>query len=145
MERVFGITLAPQALHFMLIGDVPLDTLPVGGQVGYLPKSDLYRWEGQLPRQSEYYRVWFAASHRQPVRFEVEDLLGRVVLRVQYENFQRLQEFTLPYHITVEQPLVDQKVIWRYSEVRLNAGVAPGLFHMRVPAGIERVELQLIP
>jgi hypothetical protein len=141
MERVFGISLAPQVLHFMLIGDIPLATLPTGGQVEYLPKSDLYRWEGAVLQQSEYYRVWFAASHLQPVRFEVEDLLGRVVLRVQYENFQQLQEFTLPYHITVEQPLVDQQVSWRYGEVRLNAGVAPGLFHMHVPAGIERVEL----
>jgi Domain of unknown function (DUF4292) len=141
MERVFGITLAPQAFHFMLIGDIPLETLPMGGQVVYLPKSDLYRWEGEVLQPPGYYRVWFAAAHRQPVRFEVEDLLGRVMLRVKYENFRQLQAFTLPYHITVEQPLVDQQVIWRYSEVRLNAGVAPGLFHMRVPAGIERVEL----
>lgn len=141
MERVFGITLAPNALHSMLIGDIPVDTLPVGGRMVYLPKNDLYRWEGQLPQQPGQYRVWFAASHLQPVRFEVEDLLGRVVLRGQYENFQQVQEFMLPYSITVEQPLVDQQVIWRYSDVHVNAGIAPALFHLRVPAGIERIEL----
>jgi outer membrane lipoprotein-sorting protein len=141
MERVFGITLAPRALHAVLIGDIPVDTLPPGGKVAYLPKHDLYRWEGQIPQQPGYYRVWFAASHLLPVRFEVEDLLGRVVLRVQYENFQQLPEFMLPYEITVEQPLVDQQVTWRYSDVRVNVGVTPALFQMRVPAGIERIEL----
>jgi hypothetical protein len=33
-------------------------------------------------------------------------------------------------------------VIWRYSDVRINAEVLPTLFHMRVPAGVERVELE---
>jgi Domain of unknown function (DUF4292) len=142
MERVFGITLAPNALQYMLIGDIPLDSVPMGGKVVYLPKPDLYMWEGQIPQQSGHYRIWFAASHRQPVRFEVEDILGRLVLRVQYENFRQLQDFTMPYHITVDQPLADQRVIWRYSDVRINAEVLPALFHMRVPAGVERVELK---
>jgi hypothetical protein len=140
MERVFGITLAPNALHAMLIGDIPLATLPVGGKMAYLPQSDRYLWEGAV--SPGYYRVWFAASHLHPVRFEVEDLLGRVVLRVQYENFQQLQEFSMPLHITVDQPLADQRVVWRYSDIRVNAGVAPALFQLRVPAGTERVELQ---
>jgi hypothetical protein len=140
MERVFGITLAPNALHAMLIGDIPLATLPVGGKVTYLPKSKVYLWEGAV--SPGYYRVWFAASHQHPVRFEVEDLLGRVVLRVQYEHFQQLQEFSMPFHITVDQPLADQRVVWRYSDVRVNAGVLPASFHLRVPPGIERVELQ---
>jgi hypothetical protein len=142
IERVFGITLAPHALQAMLIGDLPLDTLPTGGKVVYLSKQALYLWEGHLPPQPGYYRIWFAASHRQPVRFEVEDLLGRIVMRVQYENFQPVQEFTVPYHIAVDQPLADQRVLWRYNEVRVNAGVVPALFRMRVPGGVERVELK---
>jgi hypothetical protein len=140
MERVFGITLAPNALHAMLIGDIPLATLPAGGKGTYLPQRDLYLWEGAVP--PGYYRVWFATSHRQPVRFEVEDLLGRVVLQVQYENFQQLQEFFMPLRITVDQPLADQRVVWRYNNVRINAGVVSALFDLRVPAGVERVELQ---
>jgi hypothetical protein len=142
MERLFGLTLAPNALQYMLIGDIPLDPVPSGGTLGYLPKPDLYLWEGQAPQQSGRYRVWFAAAHRQPVRFEVEDILGRLVLRVQYENFRQVQDFTMPYHITVDQPLAEQRVVWRYSDVRINAEVLPALFHMRVPAGVERVELQ---
>jgi Domain of unknown function (DUF4292) len=142
MERLFGLTLAPNALQYMLIGDIPLDPIPLGGKVVYVPKSELYMWEGQVPQQPGYYRVWFAASHRQAVRFEVEDILGRLVLRVQYENFRQLQNFTMPYRITVDQPLAEQQVIWRYSDVRVNAEVLPALFHMRVPAGVERVELQ---
>jgi hypothetical protein len=140
MERVFGITLAPNALHAMLIGDVPLATLPAGGKGTYLPQSDLYLWEGSVP--PGYYRVWFSVSHRSPARFEVEDLLGRVVLRVQYENFKQLQEFSMPFRITVDQPLANQRVVWRYNDVRINAGVVAALFDLRVPAGIERVELQ---
>jgi hypothetical protein len=142
MERLFGLTLAPNALQYMLIGDIPLAPVPLEGKVVYLPKADLYRWEGPVPQQPGHYRVWFAASHRQPVRFEVEDILGRLILRVQYEDFRQLQEFTMPYRITVEQPLADQRVIWRYSDVRINAEVLPTLFHMRVPAGVERVELE---
>ena len=48
MERVFGITLAPNALHAMLIGDIPLATLPVGGKMAYLPQSNRYLWEGAV-------------------------------------------------------------------------------------------------
>jgi hypothetical protein len=47
----------------------------------------------------------------------------------------------LPYHITLIQPETEQQVVWHYSDVQLNAGVAPELFQMRAPPGIERVEL----
>jgi hypothetical protein len=142
LERVFGLALAPNALHAMLIGDLPWTTLPTGGPVEYRPRNNVYVWEGKDPQQAGQYRIWFAATHLQPVRFEVEDLLGRVVLRVQYDDFHQLDSFWLPYRVTVEQPLADQQVTWHYSEVQLNVGVAPTLFQIRVPVGTERVELE---
>jgi hypothetical protein len=47
----------------------------------------------------------------------------------------------LPYRITLIQPETEQQVVWHYSDVQLNAGVAPELFQMRAPPGIEQVEL----
>jgi hypothetical protein len=141
LERAFGIALAPTALHAMLIGDLPLATLPQGGPVTYRPGGNFYVWEGQDPQRSGTYRVWFEATHWSPVRFELEDLLGRTVLRVQYDNFQALDGFWFPHRITVDQPLVAEQVVWHYSEVRWNVPVAPTLFEIRVPVGTERVEL----
>jgi hypothetical protein len=142
LERTFGIALAPDALQALLIGDLPWATLPDGGPLAYRPRDNVYLWEGKVPRQEGTYRLWFDATHLQPVRFEAEDLLGRVVLRVQYEDLQQRDSFWLPYRITVEQPLVSQQVIWHYSEVQLNVQVAPTLFQLRVPVGTERVELE---
>jgi hypothetical protein len=142
LERVFGVTLAPQVLHAVLIGDLPLATLPTGGPVTYRPRGNLYIWEGKDPQQAGTYRIWFEATHLQPVRFEVEDLLGRIVLRVHYEEFQQLHDFWFPYRIKIDQPLVDQHVMWHYSEVQLNVRIAPTLFQIQVPAGTERVELE---
>lgn len=142
LERVFGITLAPSALQAMLIGDLPWATLPVGGAVTYRAKGNDYLWEGPDPQQAGVVRVWFDAKHLQPVRFEAEDLLGRLVLRVQYEDFQQVADVWMPYRIQVDQPLVDQRVLWHYSDVQLNVPVAPALFQVRVPGGTERVELE---
>jgi Domain of unknown function (DUF4292) len=142
LERVFGISLAPQALQAILIGDLPLATLPTGGPVTYRARRNLYIWEGQDPQREGTYRVWFEATHLQPVRFELEDLLGRVVLRVQYEDFQQLPGFWFPYRITVDQPLAKQQVSWHYSEVQLDVRLTPTVFQIRVPAGTERVELE---
>jgi hypothetical protein len=142
LQRVFGLTLAPYALHALLLGDLPLETFPPGGPVIYRRGSHLYGWEGRSPQESETYRVWFDATHQQPVRFELEDLLGRVVLRVQYDDFRPLDGWWFPYRITADQPLVGQSVIWHYSAVQLNVSVRPTVFQIRVPAGTERVELE---
>ena len=142
LERTFGIALAPDALQAILIGDLPWATLPEGGPVAYRSRDNTYFWEGKVPRQEGTYRLWFDVTHLQPVRFEVEDLLGRVVLRVRYDDVQQRDGFWLPLRITVEQPLVSQQVIWHYSDVQLNVQVAPALFQLRVPAGTERVELE---
>jgi hypothetical protein len=142
LERTFGIALEPRALQAMLIGDLPWAVLPDGGPLAYRPRENVYFWEGKMPQQVGTYRFWFDVTHLQPVRFEVEDGLGRLVLRAQYDDLQQRDGFWLPQRITVEQPLAGQQVDWRYSEVQLNVRVAPTLFHIRVPVGTERVELE---
>lgn len=142
LERAFGLALAPEALQYLLIGDIPLVTLPKAGKVAYRRRENLYVWEGEGARPAGYYRVWFEPSHLQPVSFVVEDRFGKVVLQVQYEDFRQLDGFRLPYRITVVQPLAEQHVVWHYSEARLNTGVAPALFRLRVPAGTRQVELE---
>jgi hypothetical protein len=142
LERTFGLALAPEALQYILIGDIPLVTFPASGELVYRRRDNLYMWTGEGLQAAGYYRIWFEPYHLQPVRFVVEDRLGQVVLQVEYEDFHQLDGFILPYHITAIQPPTDSRVVWHYSEVKLNMGVAPALFRMRVPAGTKQVELE---
>jgi outer membrane lipoprotein-sorting protein len=141
LSRLFGMALAPATLQYLLLGDVPLATLPGGGELAYLSRSNLYLWEGRPPEQFQDYRIWFEPYRLQPVRVEVTQPYGDPVLRVQYEDFQQFGDVALPQRITIEQPLADRRVVWHYTDVRLNPGVSPTLFRLHAPVGTERIEL----
>ncbi|MEE8304337.1 MAG: DUF4292 domain-containing protein [Candidatus Tectomicrobia bacterium] len=140
-SRLFGLALEPATLQYVLAGDVPLPEPPASGTFTYLPARNLYVWKGQDPEHLEDYQIWFEPYDLNPVRFEVEHPPGEVILRVQYERFQRLHNLTFPYRITIEQPLAERRVVWHYSEVQLNVEVSPTLFRVSVPTGTERIEL----
>jgi len=145
LSRLFGIALTPMTLQYLLMGDVPLATLPTTGAFAYRRRENLYLWQGQEPSQPQSYRIWFEPYDLQPVRFEMEDAGGQLVLQVWYEEFQRFNGFMMPYRITLVQPMVGRRVIWQYKEAQLNAGVAPALFRMRVPVGTTRVAIEELP
>lgn len=141
LAKHFGLPVAPKLLPYLLLGDLPLLTLPEAGALIYHTQEQLYFWEGTGPYQAQRYRIWFDPYHLLPARFELADLSGQTILHVTYEDYHRLEGFTLPYRITIVQPLAEQRVIWHYTDVELNTHVSPGLFRMRIPPGIERVEL----
>jgi hypothetical protein len=143
--RLFGIALTPMTLQYVLMGDVPLATLPTAGAFTYRRRENLYLWQGQAPSQPQSYRIWFEPYDLHPVRFEMEDAGGQLVLQVWYEEFQRFNGFMMPYRITLAQPTVGRRVVWQYKEAQLNAGVAPALFRMRVPVGTTRMAIEELP
>lgn len=145
LMRLFGMALTPTALQYVLAGDIPLGTLPTAGEFVYRPRDNLYLWKGQVPSQPQTYRIWFEPYDLHPVRFEMEDLGGQLVLQVRYEALQRFNGFMMPYRITLVQPLVGRRVVWQYKEVQLNAGVTPELFRMRVPMGTTRLAIEDLP
>jgi len=143
--RLFGIALTPMTLQYVLMGDVPLATLPSAGAFTYQRRENLYLWRGQAPSQPQSYRIWFEPYDLHPVRFEMEDAGGQLVLQVWYEEFQHFNGFMMPYRITLVQPIVGRRVVWQYKEAQLNAGVSPTLFRMRVPVGTTRVAIEDLP
>ncbi len=145
LMRLFGIAVTPTALQYVLAGDVPLATLPTTGEFVYRSRDNLYLWKGQVSSQPQVYRIWFEPYDLQPVRFEMEDFGGQLVLQIWYEEFQRFNGFMVPYRITLLQPQVGRRVVWQYKEVQLNTGVTPALFHMRVPMGTTRVKIEDLP
>lgn len=140
-SRLFGLAVAPAVLRYVLIGDVPLAQLPTTGDFKYLPDRHLYVWSGRDPEQLYAYRVWFEPDGLNPVRFEMAQPPIGVVLRVQYEDFRRLHQMTVPYHITIEQPLTEHRVVWYYREIQLNGEAPASLFQITPPSGTERIEL----
>ena len=138
----FGLSVAPKLLPYLLLGDLPFLTLPEAGALIYQAQEQRYFWEGAGPYQAQVYRIWFDPDHLLPVRFELANFSGQTLLHVTYEDFHRLGGFTLPYRITIVQPRTEQRVVWRYTDVELNTRVSPRLFQMRIPPGIERVEVQ---
>ena len=145
LMRLFGIALTPTALQYILMGDVPLVTLPSAGEFAYRARANLYLWQGQVPPAPQSYRIWFEPYDLHPVRFEIEDAGRQLVLQVWYEDFQRLNGFLVPYRITLVQPAVGRRVVWHYKEVQLNTGLTQALFRMRVPAGTARVAIEELP
>lgn len=143
--RLFGIALTPMTLQYILLGDVPLATLPNTGAFTYRRRENLYMWQGQVPSQPQSYRIWFEPYDFHPVRFEMEDASGQPVLQVWYEEFQRSNGFMMPYRITLLQPMVGRRIVWQYKDIQLNTGLTPALFRMRVPMGTTRVALEELP
>jgi outer membrane lipoprotein-sorting protein len=141
-SRLFEVFIAPATLQYVLGGDVPLSKFPESGSMTYLPGRNLYLWQGQPAGQVQDYRLWFDSRSWQPVRIEVTQPFGDVVLEVRYADFQVVAELRLPYRITIGQPFADRYVDWQYTDVQLNTGVSQTLFQMRVPEGTEWVELE---
>jgi hypothetical protein len=141
LSRLFGLSVAPAVLRYVLIGDVPMVQLPSTGDFKYLADRRLYVWSGHDSAHLYDYRVWFEPYRLNPVRFEMAQPPAGVVLRVQYENFQRLHQMIVPYHITIEQPLAEHRVVWHYREIQLNVEAPASLFHISPPVGTERIEL----
>ncbi|MDH3600841.1 MAG: outer membrane lipoprotein-sorting protein [Candidatus Tectomicrobia bacterium] len=139
--RLFGFAVEPRVLPHILVGDLPFQSWPTPEPVTYLADDRLYFWEGQALPHLQRYRVWIDPYRLLPVRFEMVEATGRVVLEVRYEDFRQFDGLTLPYHITMIQPHTERRAVWDYREVQLNEGVSPALFQLRVPPGTERVEL----
>lgn len=142
LSRLFEMSIAPATLQRVLVGDVPLARLPETGNLRYLSGRNLYLWEGQPAGYAQEYRIWFDAWSWQPVHVDITQPFGDVVLDVRYDDFQALDEIRLPHRITIDHPGAEQYVSWQYTDVQLNTGVSPTLFHMRVPAGTEWIELE---
>lgn len=145
LMRLFGIALTPTALEYILVGDVPLVTLPSAGAFAYRARENLYLWQGQVPPEPQSYRIWFEPYDLQPVRFEMEDARGQLILQVWYEDFQRLNGLRVPYRVTLVQPAVGRRIVWQYKEIQLNTDLTQALFRMRVPAGTARVAIEELP
>ena len=147
LMRLFGIALTPTALQYILMGDVPLATLPTAGALAYRARDNLYLWQGQVPPEPQSYRIWFEPYDLHPVRFEMEDPGGQLVLQVWYEDFQRLQGFMMPYRITLVQPAVGRRVVWQYkAAVEINASLPQERFRMpALPVGTTRVAIEDLP
>jgi len=146
LMRLFGVALTPTALEYILMGDVPLATLPTAGAFAYRAPENLYLWKGQVPVSRQSYQIWFEPYHLQPVRLEMADVTGQLVLQVWYEDFQPLNDLMMPYRITVVQPTLGRRVVWQYKDkVELNASLTQEPFRMRVPAGTARVAIEDLP
>lgn len=140
-QSLLGLQVAPKLLPYLLMGDVPLTTLPEAGQLRYLAQDDVYLWEGDDPEDPWHYQIWFDPYRLLPVRCELSGQAGETVLQVTYADFRHVGGLALPYQITLTQPIAAREVHWSYSEVQINAGVTPTLFQLRLPPEVEQVEI----
>jgi len=131
LERLFGIGVAPQALLRVLLGDIPLESLPTGGELAYRETARSYLWEGTQAGPHPKYRVWFDPQARYPVGFEMEDESGAVVMQVYYGDFQPHGDHLLPARIDVVEPATQRRAAWQYTGVELNTELSADLFRVR--------------
>lgn len=137
LERLFGIAVAPQFLLRLLLGDIPLNPLPTKGDLVYREDERLYVWESAPSAPDPSYRVWFDPQGLHPVRFEMEDAAGSVMVRVNYGDFQRYGDVLLPTRIDVVEPETQRQAVWRYTDVELNTEVSADLFRVQPPPQTE--------
>lgn len=131
LERLFGIAVAPQSLLRVLLGDIPLNPLPTDGTLAYREEEHLYLWESTPSGLTASHRVWFDPQGLYPVRFEMEDASGSVVMRVNYGDFQQHGDVLLPARIDVVEPETQRQAVWRYTDVQLNTDVSADLFRVQ--------------
>ena len=131
LERLFGLGVSPRSLLRVLLGDIPLNQLPTDGNLAYMETEGLYLWEGTLAGPMPNYRVWFDPQELYPVRFEMEDPSGAVVMQVNYGDFQAQGALMLPARIDVVEPKTQRRAIWNYTDVQLNTEVSADLFRVR--------------
>ena len=131
LERLFGLGVAPRSLLRVLLGDIPLSQLPANGNLSYVETEGLYLWEGVQPGPAPEYRVWFDPQELYPVRFEMEDVSGAVVMQVNYGDFQPQGALMLPARIVVVEPATQRQAIWQYTDVQLNTEIPADLFRVR--------------
>ena len=131
LERLFGIGVAPRSLLRVLLGDIPLHQLPTNGDLAYQETERLYLWEGTQAGPNPKYRVWFDPQVLYPVRFEMEDLSGSVVMRVHYGDFEPRGALLLPARIDVVEPATQRRAVWHYTDMQLNTEVSADLFRVR--------------
>ena len=137
LERLFGIAVAPQSLLRVLLGDIPLNPLPTEGDLAYREAERLYLWESTPSGPTASYRVWFDPQELYPVRFEMEDASGSIVMRVNYGDFQQQGAILLPTRIDVVEPATQRQAVWRYTDVQLNTEVSTDLFRVQPPPQTE--------
>ena len=131
LDRLFGIGVAPRSLLRVLLGDVPLSQLPASGDLAYVEADRLYLWEGTQPGPNPQYRVWFDPQELYPVRFEMEDEAGQVVMQVDYGDFQPQGALLLPARIDVVEPATQRRATWRYTDVELNTEIPADVFRVQ--------------
>ena len=136
-ERLFGIAVTPDSLLRTLLGDIPLDPLPAAGDLAHLEDERLYMWESTPTGAALNYRVWFDPQGLHPVRFEMEDADGAVMMRINYGDFQRHGDVLLPARIEVVEPTTQRQALWRYTDVQLNTDVPADLFRVQPPPQTE--------
>jgi outer membrane lipoprotein-sorting protein len=131
LERLFGIGVSPRSLLRVLLGDIPLNQLPDDGELAFVESERLYLWEGTQAGPTPKYRVWFDPQELYPVRFEMEDGSGTVVMQVNYGDFKPQGAFLLPARIDVVEPATQRRATWHYTDVQLNTEVSADLFRVR--------------
>lgn len=144
--RLLGVALLPEVFQDLLLGDLPVDPLPAASPADllYLKRENLYFWKGVPPEQKAIYKIWFEPYQLQPVRFEIRDMAGTLLLHVHYDTFQQVGELSMPFRITIEQPETNRYVVWQYNDVQLNTGVPPALFSFYPPAGTEYIAIEAL-
>ena len=131
LQRLFGISVAPRSLLRVLLGDIPLNQLPDDGNLAYVATEGLYLWEGTQTGPTPKYRVWFHPQGLYPVRFEMENASGTVVMQVNYGDFQAQGALLLPARIDVAEPTTQRRAVWNYTDVQLNTELSADMFRVR--------------
>jgi hypothetical protein len=144
-ERLFGLTVSPHSLQYVLFGDIPLPTLPPLGDFRYQARDNLYLWQGYSTDEPWYYRIWFEPYDLHPVRFTLEEPPGNVLLQVHYEDFQRVDKFLMPRQLILTQPAASHRIVWHYTDIQLNAALSQNLFRIQPPPRTEQVNLDQLP
>jgi len=119
--------------------DVLLGRLP-------LPPDSVLGWEEKDGKVAFEFvrgkRAWLDLERLVVVRYEQRDSSGRLETRGKAEEFKSVEGFWFPTRLWVERPLEAGKVEIRWSEVRVNEPFPKGRLELKIPAGVERIEVK---
>jgi len=140
LSVIFPIYMKTEHLFSILLGSVPfIDYIDIDTE--FLQEENIYLVEllekGRAARQL----LWVEPFDFSVLKSEIYDSSKNLVLRVKFDNYERVNGSLFPMSTAILLPLSSTSIKIDYSEVEINTGVNRDSFNLEVPPGVEIVNL----
>jgi hypothetical protein len=138
-EHFMRLRLSSEEFVSLILGEVP----PHGdARISY--HSDRRLYQLIFPRSTRWERevFWVDPKNLRVVEISKTDAVRGREIRVSFSRFTKKSSTTVPMEIQIEIPGIQSQMGLSFRKVEINRHLAPELFRLSVPGGVEVVDLE---